>query len=74
MDTGAIFITASEIRDQMHVGKERVYEWASREDDPLPLRYAADGPSKSGVAVVSELVEWWHRNSVPYSERVKKVP
>ena len=63
-----VTITVSELSKQTGKSRSTIYEWASRDEDPLPLRYEKHG-SRSGFLIVDEFVSWWKRNSVPYSER-----
>ena len=65
---GTVFTTVDEIKQQTGWGSNRVYEYAARAVDPLPLRYV-NGSTRSGVVLTADLVEWFKRNSVPYSEK-----
>lgn len=64
----AVFMNLNEIKRQTGWGASRIYEFASRAVDPLPLRYV-DGTKNGGVALVDELEEWFKRNSVSFTER-----
>lgn len=63
-----VMVTPADLAAQMGKDVHTVYEWASRENDPLPLRYEA-GTRKNGAVMVSEFEDWWCRNSVHYQER-----
>ena len=45
----------------------KLYEWAAREVDPMPVRYV-DG-ERYGSVLVSEFEAWFKRNTGLYSER-----
>ena len=34
-------VTVSDLAKQMHIDKHALYEWARREEDPMPLRTPA---------------------------------
>lgn len=63
----AVMVTVSDLAEQMHVKKNRIYEWARREEDPLPLR-TMDGMTRSSALVVEEWVAWYKRNSRLFKE------
>ena len=63
-----VMVTVSELADQMGKDKSTLYAWAKRADDPLPLRYVK-GEIKNGAILVSELEEWFMRNTVYMNER-----
>lgn len=62
-----VMVTVSDLAKQMRVDVHRFYEWARREEDPLPLRVAKGG-RKSSVLVVSDWIAWWERNSELFKE------
>lgn len=62
-----VMVTVSDLAKQMHVSKNRFYEWARRDEDPLPLRTAGDGKRTSAL-VVSDWLAWWERNSELFKE------
>lgn len=53
--------TVAEISAMLHISKEKVYELARRECDPLPLR-RFEYRVKYFVAVHDELMEWVKEN------------
>ena len=63
-----VWTTIAELAREGHVSKDRLYELARREDDPLPLRYL-DGGGRYGQVLVSEFDEWVRRNGALYNER-----
>lgn len=63
-----VMVTVPDLAEQMGKTVHTLYEWARREEDPLPLRYER-GTTKNGSVMVTEFREWWARNSVHYSER-----
>lgn len=69
--TMPVFVTVPDLARQMGKTVNTLYEWARREEDPLPLRYER-GTSRSGCVAVAEFMDWWKRNSVHYQERREK--
>lgn len=62
-----VWTTIAELAREGHVSKERLYELARKEHDPLPLRYL-DGNARYGQVLVDEFTEWAKRNSVLYAD------
>lgn len=62
-----VMITVPELAKQMHKDTVRLYEWAKRSTDPLPVRYV-DGERYGAVSVI-EFDEWWRRNGLLFNER-----
>ena len=62
-----VVITVPELAEQMHKSPDKLYEWAKRENDPLPVRYI--GGERYGAILVSELAEWFIRNGQLANER-----
>ena len=63
-----VWTTIPELARDGHIGKDRLYELAKREHDPLPLRYI-DGDARYGQVLVSEFESWLKRNSELANER-----
>lgn len=64
-----VLMSVADMQRQTGWGRSRIYEYAARAADPLPLRYV-DGMERGGVVVVDELLAWLDRNSVAYNERM----
>ena len=62
-----VMVNVGDLASQMHIDKHRFYEWAQRDDDPLPLR-TINGMKRSSVMVVDEWLEWFERNSKQFKE------
>lgn len=62
-----VVITVPDLAGQMHKSTDKLYAWAQREEDPLPLRYV-DG-ERYGVILVSEFEWWLKRNGRLMNER-----
>lgn len=63
-----VLMSVNDVQRQTGWSKPRIYDFAARHDDPLPLRYV-DGTERGGVVVVAELMAWLDRNSSMYAER-----
>ena len=63
-----VLMSVNDVQRQTGWSKPRIYDFAARADDPLPLRYV-DGTERGGVVVVAELMAWLDRNSSMYAER-----
>lgn len=51
---------------------DKLYRWANRKNDPLPIRYVVeeDGtPERYGAILNREFEEWFIKNSVLMNER-----
>lgn len=62
------FYTKDDVMAMLRISKQRFYEYANREEDPLPLR-VFPGTRRGGVVERGEFKEWVMRNSVPWSKR-----
>lgn len=62
------YMTAGELADSWGVAPEKLYEYARRESDPLPIRYVR-GKTRYGIVMVEEVSEWLLRNSVLFNDR-----
>ena len=62
-----VMVTIADLAAQMHMKRERLYEYAKRDDDPLPLR-TLDGMQRTSAVLVSEWSEWFSRNSRLFKE------
>lgn len=63
-----VLMSVNDVQRQTGWSKLRIFDFAARASDPLPLRYV-DGTERGGVVVVAELVAWLDRNSILYAER-----
>ncbi len=63
----SVVITVPELAKEMHKDAAKLYEWAARKVDPMPVRYV-DG-ERYGSVLVSEFESWFKRNTALYSER-----
>jgi len=66
----AIVTTVPELAAEMHKDPSKLYEWAKRAKDPLPLRYI--GGERYGSVLVSEFDEWFRRNGLLFNEKAMK--
>ena len=66
----ANYLTVKDIAAEIGTNNTSVLGLASREEDPLPLRYIK-GKKRTGFVIVSELNEWIDRNTCFYNERDK---
>lgn len=57
------FYDVKEICSLVNIGKNRVYEYARRKDDPLPLR-CFPGAKRGGFVFRDEFEGWVKRNSI----------
>ena len=62
-----VMVTVSDLAEQMHMSTDTLYELARREEDPMPLR-TIRGMKRSSSMLVSELEEWYVRNSDMFKE------
>ena len=62
-----VMVNVGDLASQMHIDKHNFYEWARRDDDPLPLR-TMNGMKRSSVMVVDEWLDWFERNSKMFKE------
>lgn len=62
-----VVLTVRSIREQTGWGADRIYEFASRAKDPLPLRQV-DGTERGSVVLASEFEDWLVRNSELFGE------
>ena len=62
-----VITTVPELAREWHKSPDRLYELASRQDDPLPVRYL-EGDRYGGL-LVSEFEEWLKRNTKLFDER-----
>lgn len=62
-----VMVNVSDLASQMHIDNHNFYEWARREEDPLPLR-TINGMKRSSAMVVDEWVDWFKRNSKLFKE------
>lgn len=60
-------VNIADLASQMHVDKHRFYEWARRDEDPLPLR-TINGMTRSSCMRVDEWLDWFERNSRLFKE------
>lgn len=65
-----IVTTVPELAAQMHKDASKLYEWAKRPKDPLPLRYV-DG-ERYGAVLVTEFEQWFRRNGLLFNEKSLK--
>lgn len=56
------FLSVPEAAREMHTKPETLREWASREDDPFPVRIPPWN-RKHGIVAVDEMTEWFMRNA-----------
>ena len=63
----SVMTTIPDLAKEWHKGTDTLYALASRDHDPLPVRYL-DGDRYGGV-LVSEFESWLKRNSKLFSER-----
>ena len=59
--------TVSQLADECHIDNHRFYEWARRDEDPLPLR-TINGMKRSSVISVDDWLDWYRRNSKLFKE------
>lgn len=59
--------TVSKLAEEMHKDSAKLYEYARRSKDPLPVRYL-DGERYGSVSVI-EWDEWFRRNAHLFNER-----
>lgn len=62
-----VMTTVPDLAKQMHKDTARLYEYARRPKDPLPVRYL-DGERYGSVSVM-EWDEWFRRNGALFNER-----
>lgn len=62
-----VMVTVADLAEQMHMDKHNFYEWARRDDDPLPLR-TVKGMRKSSCISVADWLSWWERNTDLFKE------
>ena len=63
-----VMVTVGDLAEQMGKDNHTIYEWAARDEDPLPLRYE-ENTRRSGCIDVREFREWWARHSTHYKDR-----
>lgn len=63
----AVMMTVRQLSEECRMDRNRFYEWARREDDPLPLR-TIDGTQRSSVIAVDDWMDWYMRNSKQFKE------
>ena len=56
-----------ELAEQGHKSPDKLYEWAKREEDPLPVRYIEG--ERYGTVLVSEFEDWMKRNGRLFNEK-----
>lgn len=62
-----VAITPTKLAKQLGKSVDKVYAWAKRENDPLPIRYV-DG-ERYGSILVSEFESWFKRSGKLKGER-----
>ena len=62
-----VMTTVSKLAEEMHKDSAKLYEYARRSKDPLPVRYL-DGERYGSVSVI-EWDEWFRRNAKLFNER-----
>lgn len=65
--TKPVCLSVSELSSQTGWSKPRIYEYAGRHEDPLPLRFVC-GSRRGSVVLADEFNSWLQRNSTLYSE------
>jgi len=60
-------ISVPALAKDWHKNPDRIYELASREKDPLPIRYLPG--DRYGTILVSEFETWLMRNTVLFNEK-----
>lgn len=68
----ACCMTVPRLAAQTGTKVEKLYEYATRKDDPLPIRYYK-GKERSGFVIVPELYDWMSRNTCLFTERKRYV-
>lgn len=63
-----VLMSVADIQKQTGWSRTRIYEFAARALDPLPLKFV-NGTNRGGVVVVAELLAWLDRNGCSYMER-----
>ncbi|NLD87300.1 MAG: helix-turn-helix domain-containing protein [Clostridiales bacterium] len=66
------FYDIREICSLVNIGVNRVYEYAKRKDDPLPLR-CFPGTKRGAFVFRNEFEEWVKRNSILIVTRHRKI-
>lgn len=61
-------MNVTEISRQTGWSRPRIYDFAARPDDPLPLR-KVNGTERGFVVVVSDFLAWLDRNTTMYAEK-----
>jgi hypothetical protein len=62
------YLTVDQVARVLHVHRQRVAEWASLEDDPMPFRIFP-GMQKGAFISRDDLIDWVDRNSIPLAEK-----
>lgn len=62
------YMQTKDVADALGTNKTKVLEYASRIDDPLPLRYIK-GKRNGGFVIVDEFDDWIRRNTCFFNER-----
>lgn len=62
--------SSNEVAQLLHISLKRVYRYASRPRDPLPLRKWPNGGSESFV-LRDEFIEWLRNNTLPIRDSQK---
>lgn len=62
------YYSSEEVMRMLRISKQRLYAYAAREVDPLPLR-TFPGVKRGAIADRDELREWVMRNTVLVRER-----
>ena len=62
------YLSVKEAAAEFHTNDSRVLEYASREDDPLPL-FHPPWCTRKLLVKRSDMVEWMDRNGVPYGTK-----
>ena len=63
--TPSMFLSVPEAALELHTKAATLREWASREQDPFPIRIMP-WCERNGIVPVGEMMEWCGRNSRPY--------
>lgn len=62
------YMHTKDVAEALGTNQSKVLEYASRRDDPLPLRYIK-GKRNGGFVIVEEFDDWIRRNTCFHNER-----
>lgn len=63
-----VLMSVNDVQRQTGWSKPRIYDFAARPDDPLPLR-KVNGTERGFVVVVNDFLAWLDRNTTMYAEK-----